>query len=153
MSVKCPNCQKEYETAPNFCNACGAKIEQPVQQVQVQYQEPQPTQQPPQSAPAANADSNNKVLAALMYCFPILFFIALIQNPKDGFVMYHANQNLLRLILGVASSCIAIIPILGWIAVAVIGVFNCICFFLGLIAVFNGQMKPLPILGKYTLIQ
>ncbi len=149
MSIKCPNCQKEFETAPNFCNACGAKIEQPIQQLQVQYQEPQPTQQ----APAANADSNNKVLAALMYCFPILFFVGMLQNPKDGFLLFHANQNLLRLILGVASSFIAIIPILGWIAVAAIGIFNCVCFFIGLIAVFNGQMKPLPILGKYTLIQ
>ena len=49
---------------------------------------------------------------------------------------------------GVAISLIGIIPFLGWLIV-IVGVF--VLFYMwvmGLIAAINGQMKPMPIMGK-----
>ncbi len=181
MSVKCPKCQKEFSTAPNFCDSCGTKIEQPIPQHQPNNQQPQPGMQPPQPMPNQPyqtppphpqqppmpytnqqqwqqpyqnppVDSNNKVLAALMYFFPILFFIGLLQNPKDDFVIFHANQNLLRLLMSAGCYVLLFIPLLGWLAAGLIGLFNFVCLILGLIAVFNGQFYRLPVIGKYTLI-
>ncbi len=157
MSVKCPHCQKEFANAPNFCDACGAKIEKPAPPPNPQYQgqqmpPPYGYQQPPQYS-QPTVDSNSKVLAALFYFYPILFFVALLQHPKDDFVLFHANQNLLRLLMGAVSVVVFIIPILGWLVTAIIGIFNFICFILGLIAVYNGQYYQLPIIGKYTFIR
>ena len=97
-------------------------------------------------------DSNEKIIAALAY-FGILFFLPLVVTPDSKFGKYHANQGLLLLILGFALSVIGSIPILGWIAAFVGWIFFTVCFFIGFINAINGEKKPLPLIGDFTLIK
>ncbi len=99
-------------------------------------------------------------MAALAY---ILFFLPLVVCPDSTFARYHANQGLLVLILGVGgsivlailgvilalvrlwflSSLLSIVFSLAVLALVVIGIINAV----------NGQAKPLPVIGKITLIK
>jgi len=95
---------------------------------------------------------DNKTKAILSRVFPILFFLALI-GDKDDYVMYHANQALLQLILAVAISIIFPIPILGWIVGAAGYIFSFVCWVLGIIYAAQGEMKPLPLIGGIVLLK
>ncbi len=125
----------------------GQQFQQFTQQAQQQYK------QNNAQYPSMPVEQNSKVIAILMYIFPILFFIPLLQNPKEQFSMFHANQVLILFIMSIASYIIAILPIIGWIATFVIGIFSLLCKILGIIAVVNGQFKPLPIIGKFQIIK
>ncbi len=105
-----------------------------------------------------------KLWSALAY-FGITFWLPLVVKPESKFGKYHANQSLLLLIvgaiLGVASGVIGailgIIPILGWILAAVIGLaINLVTlgfFLFGLINTLNGKAKELPFIGKIRLLK
>ena len=86
-----------------------------------------------------NSDiEENKVLALLCY-LGILVIIPLLIKKDSPFVQFHAKQGLILLIGWVVSW----FPILGWI----IGVVVFVLSIMGLLSVFNGEMKKLPIVG------
>lgn len=95
----------------------------------------------------------NKVIAFLAY---IIFFIPLIAAPDSKFARYHANQGLVLLIFSVALYVVGtitsfifigfIIMFLGWILILVLVI-------MGIINALNGQAKPLPIIGKFTILK
>lgn len=88
------------------------------------------------------------------YIFPILFFIPLITDAKhNAFAKFHANQQLLLLIWYIIANIIVIIPILGWIASPIMWIIGVILAIMGIINVAAGNMKRLPIIGKYELIK
>jgi uncharacterized membrane protein len=94
----------------------------------------------------------NKVIAALSY-LGILFFLPLVACPNSRFGRFHANQGLLLLICSVIGSFLNIIPILGNIASALVGLAVFIFFLFGLINTLNGYAKELPFIGGIILIQ
>lgn len=107
----------------------------------------------PQSIPTSGQD-NSKILAIVGYIFPILFFIPLITDAKhNAFAKFHANQQLLLLIWYIIANIIVIIPILGWIASPIMWIIGVILAIMGIINVAAGNMKRLPIIGKYELIK
>jgi uncharacterized membrane protein len=93
----------------------------------------------------------NKTMAGLSY---FLFFLPLIVCPESGYAKFHANQSLLLLITGVAGNVIlGIIPVIGWMLMPIFGIGILILGIMGLINGFGGKAKPLPLIGKFTILK
>ena len=106
----------------------------------------------------------NKVLAIVGYIFPILFFIPLVTDAKNStYAKFHANQQLLLLILGFAggfglaiiSNILASIPFIGWVTgTLLLSVFWLFLLILAVIWIINaakGAIKKLPVIGEITV--
>ncbi|UJF35877.1 DUF4870 domain-containing protein [Paenibacillus hexagrammi] len=94
---------------------------------------------------------NNKVMAIVAY---ILFFVPLLAARESKFAMYHANQGLTLFIVCVAANFIlGIIPIIGWILLPIANLIIFVLAILGIVAAAQGQAKPLPIIGSFTLLK
>ncbi|MYL32579.1 hypothetical protein GLW08_16690 [Pontibacillus yanchengensis] len=93
----------------------------------------------------------NKVIGILAY---FLFFIPLLTSKDSKFAMYHANQGLLLFLLVLAVNTVGtILPLIGWLLILPIGNLLILCLLImGIINSSKGEMKPLPVLGKYTII-
>ncbi len=119
--------------------------------------------QPMQAATPAASDgvSEHKLYAILGYILPILFFLPLIQesSKNNAFARFHANQQLILLLLWVGVQFVlsnvlymvmsmgayAIMPILN-LAILVLAI-------MGIVHAAQGQMKELPVVGKFKLIK
>ncbi|TXK71250.1 DUF4870 domain-containing protein [Paenibacillus sp. N3.4] len=94
---------------------------------------------------------NNKGMAILAY---ILFFIPLIAAKDSKFAWYHANQGLtLFLVMIILNVVLSMIPFLGFILLPFVNLGLVILAVLGIVAAAQGQVKPLPIIGGYTLLK
>jgi uncharacterized membrane protein len=126
----------------------------------------------PEPAPVDPDIANNKAMGILAY---ILFVIPLVAAPQSKFARFHANQGLLVFIVW----CIAILGAtfieVGWSLltnylydIRILWVFlGCICHVVpvlllvgalgfaiaGIINAANGEAKPLPLIGHWTLIK
>ena len=120
----------------------------------------QQTQTPPAVSEAPKADAKdvekNKALAIIGYIIPILFFIPLITEAKHSqFAKFHANQQLLLLLAGIAINIVgSIIPFLGWFIILPFGSIALIVLaIMGIISAAKGEMKKLPVIGGIELIK
>lgn len=117
------------------------------------------TTQPAQpAAPQGNQSDaeKNKAMAIIGYILPILFFIPLVTDAKNSaFAKFHANQQLNLLLAAIAVNIVGtIIPILGWFIILPLGSIALIVIaIMGIINAAQGQMKPLPLIGGFTLIK
>lgn len=76
----------------------------------------------------------------------------LIAAEESDFAMYHANQGLNLFIAGMIVFAIGLIPILGWL-IAMFGWIAVVIFMvLGIVNAAGDKKKPLPIIGKYQLL-
>ena len=68
---------------------------------------------------------NNMIVAVLPYIIPILFFIPILADRNSSFCRFHANQQLTwfiaLIVVGIITGIIGIIPILGAIIAALVG--------------------------------
>ncbi len=122
---------------------------------------------PPSDTNQTNSDeSNKKMYGILGYVLPFLFFLPLVNegSKNDPFVRYHANQQLNLLITGVVIFTILpmfITPIsymaMGFSFVSLIftvaQIAMLVLMVMGIINVTNGQMKPLPVIGGFSLLK
>lgn len=94
---------------------------------------------------------NNKAMGILAY---IIFFIPLFAAKDSRFAMYHANQGLTLFLTLLAINIIGnIIPGIGWMLIIPFGhLFVLILAIIGISNAANGIQQPLPIIGKYTLL-
>lgn len=168
--MHCTNCGKELVAEAKFCDGCGTPI------VAEQSANPAPAAAPAepaapaapaepaaaQSAPAAQEGQENKVIFILSY---LLFFLPLIACPGSKTGRFHANQGLILLIASVAGQILvtilssiliaiswrlwSIASLLGWAWAIVVLVFVVI----GMINANKGEQKPLPVIGKFTIIK
>lgn len=118
-----------------------------------------------QSAAETHPAGDNKVYGIVGYVLPILFFLPLVmdQLKHDAFARFHANQQLLLVVLSVAIMVIntmlvnmfwympMMLPLVGLFQFAWLGVF--VLQILGVVAVVNHRMTPLPLIGHITLIK
>lgn len=94
---------------------------------------------------------NNKGMAIIAY---ILFFVPLIAAPNSPFAKYHANQGLTLFLTCFALNIVlSFIPILGWILLPFANLACVVLAVVGIVSAAQGGAKPLPVIGKYTLIK
>ena len=110
-----------------------------------------------ESQPAKeNLNGTVKAMSALAYLW-ILFFLPLVVCPDSKFGRYHANQGLVLLLTTIVANVIGavlrLIPTVGWILQLVLNVAMVVLMILGIVNACNGETKPLPIIGKFTLIK
>jgi len=139
---------------------------------------PAPGYAPPaQAAPPANDAEANKGMAILGY---VLFFVPLIAgaHKTSPFVKYHTNQGTILWIVAVIYEVIIMIitSILGAVLLtsavtlsgfsagwglysilstilSLLGLLPLVLLVIGIINAASGKMKPLPLIGKFTIIK
>jgi len=91
--------------------------------------------------------SNGQMLAVVSYLTLIGWIIAFVmyQNDKSELAIYHIRQSLGILIIGIIGWIVFWIPILGWLA----AIFLFVMWLMGIIYAAQGEMKPVPLLGKF----
>lgn len=144
----CKNCGAQMNDGVHFCPSCGTPVEEFRMESAVPVRETDTTAQ---YDPRDIAD--NKFLAIFCYFGILTMIFALIAKPDSRFVKYHANQGLNLLLLGMAGGIVCIIPIIGWIAAGVAGIFSLVCIILGVINCVNGRAKELPVIGRIRIIR
>ena len=156
----CPDCGKEIPSGSKFCPGCGKSFGTV------------PNASNTASGPAQanpNDAEQNKGMAILAY---ILFFIPLLAgaHKESGFVKYHTNQGIVLVLFYIAFGIViailtavltaVLLAIGAWGLVAVIGVIlglvwilPLILVILGIVNAATGKMKPLPLIGKITILK
>lgn len=102
-------------------------------------------------------DDQMKLVSALAY-LGFLFFLPMIMFPKSKFAMFHANQGLILLIAGliitVASPIILVVTLgLGAFLMPLVSLGMLILAIMGGVGAYRGEMKPLPIVGGFTILK
>jgi uncharacterized membrane protein len=101
-------------------------------------EEPKAAQMPEPTADAK--DINENKLWALLGYLGILCLIPLLAKKDSKFAHFHAKQGLILLI----GEFFVWIPLFGWL----LGILIFILWIMGIVSVFSGKMKPLPIVGE-----
>lgn len=109
------------------------------------------------SQAGGNQDAQHKAIAIVGYIIPVLFFIPLLSEAKNNaYAKFHANQQLNLLLWWVVGHVVAAILmfiLIGALLYVVVYVGGVIFLVMGVINAANGQMKPLPLIGKIQLIK
>jgi uncharacterized membrane protein len=164
--IICQQCGATSTEAVAFCQQCGASFTTTAQRAQ-------PAQAYATQPVDAQTDAEqNKAMAILAY---FIWFIPLIAgaHKTSPFARFHTNQGLLNFLLALAYSIVYMIltGILGaiflstlsygaWGAYGVLTMLLSLLFIvpgifaiLGIVNAATGKMKPLPIIGKFTIIK
>ncbi len=94
----------------------------------------------------------NMIVAVLPYILPILFFVPILVDKNSSFCRFHANQQLIWLItcviLGLIMVVLGLVPVLGAIIDALIGlcIFAVMIFYI--IGAVKGMALRLPFIGS-----
>ena len=145
----CAKCGKQIDDGAKFCPSCGASVAgKSAGPANVTAQTGE-LQADPDDA------ERNKGMAIIAY---ILFFVPLLTGDykKSPFVMYHTNQGTLLFIASVAGmvvSSILTVILIGLVLMPLCGIAVLVLFIIGIINVLNGRMKPLPVIGRFTIIK
>jgi len=92
------------------------------------------------------------VAGALCYLFGwvtgLIFFLV---EPKNKFVRFHAVQSIaLTVAIMVVYFVLFIIPVIGWIISALLGIATFILWIILMFKAYQGQMYKLPIVGNFA---
>ena len=144
--ANCTNCGQKLEEGMKFCPSCGTNVAGKPAKAAAETQELQAD---------PNDAEQNKGMAIVAY---LLFFVPLLtgDHNKSPFVKYHTNQGTVLFIFAVGGSIISSILsviIIGILLGFVVGITSLVFLVIGIINVVNGRMKPLPLIGKYTIIK
>ncbi len=142
----CYNCGNEVNTEGTNCPFCGSPLSAAAgnqQQFNPQY-----------NAAPSNSSMDAKTASIICYITWIGLLIAVVCADKnDPLFKNHLNNALIILISGMILGVVAIIPILGWIAIAVGEVFLLVCAIMGIIAAANNETKELPLIGQFKILK
>ena len=95
----------------------------------------------------------NRNISFLCY-FGILFLIPYLMRPQSDFVKFHSNQGLVLLIASVVGGALAgFVPLLDGLADLAVEILILIGFVKGLINVYRGEKKELPIIGGIKILK
>lgn len=98
----------------------------------------------------------NASLSGVCY-IAFLFFLPLVMRPDSRFARFHANQGLVLFIfsaiIGVLETVVDVIPIVGGILKAVLGLVTLGLLLFGFVNALNGKAKELPFIGGISFIK
>ena len=139
----CKKCGAQVEDGVQNCPACGAAMNEPEVVVTNNNVD-------------ANDAEQNKAMGILAY-IGILWLVPMLAAKNSPFARFHANQGLVLFIceaaLSIIGTILGFIPYVGWIFSWLCSI-ACIPFIvLGIIAAAKGQMKELPIIGKFRILK
>ncbi len=155
----CRYCGASIQAGTKFCPSCG----KPDAEASSPGANTAPTAQNQNGYVDAKDVEDNKAMGILAY---IIVLIPLFAAPKNSiFARYHTNQGLNLLILGVAYGLVswvlgAIFFVISWqLALAISWIFSLgalifpVLCIIGIIHVCKGEMKPLPVIGKFQILK
>lgn len=87
---------------------------------------------------------DKKVTSIVAYLGWIGWLIAFLAGDKEG-AKFHLNSSLVILLLFL----LAVIPVIGWI----VSIYAVVMWFMGFINAIKQEEKPLPLIGKITIIK
>lgn len=93
------------------------------------------------------------ITAVLQIFIPILFFLPILLCKDSPMGKFYTNQGLWLLILDLLAGVVMIVPILGWIAGAVIGIATFVFAIMNAVNANRGMKKGIPIVGDKILIK
>jgi len=102
--------------------------------------------------PAASG-IDGKTIAIISYLTWIGWIIAFVlyNSNKSKLAAYHLRQTLALMILSILVYIVQImlifIPFLGWAVAILLWIGLVVLWVLGLVAAFNGEEKPIPVIG------
>jgi uncharacterized membrane protein len=150
----CSDCGKEIPAGSKFCPECGKAFG-------AVPNAPNTASDPAELS--VNAAEQDKLMAILAYVFFVIPVVTGTYKTSE-FVKYHTNQGAIQFICCVALAVVTYIiglillriglwvlywwlfrplPVLLWLVLCILGIFN----------VVNNRMKPLPVIGKVTIIK
>lgn len=109
----------------------------------------------------ASDNSEHKLFAIIGYILPFLFFLPLLneKSKNNDFVRFHANQQLILLILGVGVHFLAT-PFLymtfgygGYLFSSLLNLALFVLVVLGVINAAQEERKELPLVGRFRLLK
>ncbi len=154
----CPKCGAQIGDDVQFCPSCGTQAATGAANPNFQ--------QPAGGAYAATPEqdaANNKAMGILAY-LGILVLVPIFAAKDSPFARFHANQGLVLAISQVAywvayailSFILAFIPVIGWILILILSfewIFWIVLAIMGIVNAAGGHMKPLPLIGKITILK
>jgi len=145
----CNNCGKELPVGANACPNCGAAVQGavPVQPVPVQSKDAQ----------------DNKAMGIIAYIGP-LAFVSYFAGKDSPFSRFHGSQGLTLFIIEAAWGILA--SILSWILLMIswrlywissvlnlVWILFAVLSIIGIVNASKGEMKELPIIGKFKIFK
>lgn len=99
---------------------------------------------------------DNKIMGILAY-LGILVLVPILAAKESPFARFHANQGLLLLIAYIAFYIVFFIlifasPMIG-VIFSILSIGFIVFIVIGIINVTKGEMKELPIIGKYRILK
>jgi len=108
-----------------------------------------------------NDAENNKIMGILAY-IGILFLVPYLAAKESPFARFHANQGCILFLLAIAFCIIMfvvgiILPFSLYLIISLLnfvgGLGITVLAILGIVNAVKGEMKELPIIGKYTILK
>lgn len=92
----------------------------------------------------------NMPLAVIAY---FAFFVPLALGRKSKYVLYHTNQGLIFFVTAVIALALSFVPVVGAYLMLLGNVYVLVYLILGVRNAANGIAKPLPLIGRLTIIK
>ena len=144
----CPNCRLTFDDSVSNCPQCNA-----------------PLMSVPNAAPAAPSTdhtaefnpadiSENKILAMVPYLFGwIGIIITLLASGNSPFAFFHVKQALKIQVILALSCFLAIIPVIGWIAVGVWAIITVVIDLICFVRVCQNKAQEPPIISSFKFLK
>ncbi len=101
--------------------------------------------------PVVAASIDDKTVAVVGYLTGIGLLIATILHGKQptSFAAFHLRQMLGLSVTAGLFSVVLVIPLLGWILYAILGLAIIAFWFIAFLAAINGERKSVPVVGDF----
>lgn len=178
----CQHCGSHLEGSKKFCPACGCAVagssavkqsnnySQSYAQHQNQYnhpghgQGPYPGQPNNQTGHISQIQNDNVMLMSVLAYIFVLIPLLTGAHKTSEVIKYHTNQGTVLLIVGIVwgiiraflGIAIAYVPYFTWALANLLNLvwigFAALCI-VGILNAINNRMKPLPVIGGFTIIK
>ena len=147
----CPRCRISYGDSETVCGKCGEAL----MTIEMQPSPAVSVQGTDHTAEFDPADiSQNKVVAMVPYLLGwIGIIIALLASGTSPYASFHVRQALKIQICSVLAGFLAIVPILGWIAVGICVVLAVVINLVGFFDVCRGMAREPMIISKFGFLR